>query len=72
MTIRYVYKNKIIANGFSQFIPHEGNFFEIQLVDKIFVVANVMFRNLSNGDVEIIVYLVDTTPEKTHQLRNYK
>lgn len=72
MTIRYVYHNRVIASGFSQIIPNEGSFFEIQLVDKIFVVTNVMFRSLSNGDMEVIVYLGDITSEKTHQLRNYK
>ena len=72
MNVRYVYNGTLIGSGWLQTIPREGNFVEFQTVHKIFVVTDVMFKTVLNGDVGVLIYLSDIRPEKEHKLRNYK
>ena len=72
MNVRYVYKGLIIANGKMPTLPQEGNFLEIQEIQKIFIVTNVMYTVLLSNNIGAIIYLSDITSEKERMLRNYK
>ena len=71
MKVRYIYNGQIVGGGYLTHIPIEGNFVEFQEIGKIYRITSVMFKTLLNGDVAVMIYLGDITPETEHRLRNY-
>lgn len=72
MTAIYIYNGRVIARGNLQIIPHEGNFIEFQAEGLIFKVNAVMFKTVLNGEVGVIIYLIDVMGATERYLRDYK
>ena len=71
MSIRYIYKGRIIGDGHMTTIPRTGDFIEWQALGKIFRVESVMFKIVLSGDTGAVVYLTDVMSETEEKLRKY-
>lgn len=71
MQVKFVYRGQMIGGGNMDIIPRVGDFFEYQLLSKMFKVEAVMFKVVLSGDTGAIIYLVDVLATTEAKLRTY-